>query len=403
MSIQGNFAEQGKAVAEKLVETIDRDRKIASSSYLGFSAIRDSLPVICQIVIEAIAYDDITLITVWQQEIGYKHGCTRSEQEFNPEEIVREFFLLKQIILAEFRPQLLGYSSERILQKLASVDEAIDLLMENSFQSYTKLRRNRLEKLRQQIFLTNQELTRLVKDCQNNISYLTHEIKNPLTSIIGYSDLFLRQQQLLSAKNNSSLSNLSHIEQVLKQGRKILRLVNDTLEISSYQQGNLKLRVQKVNLCSLIEDIVLGLKSSVDAKQLELFTECIPDPLEIETDSLRIQQIITNLLVNAIRYTPSGKIELICHKINNILEIKITDTGVGISESEQKRIFEPYFRSAKSQKNVPEGIGLGLAIVYQLVTMLEGKIALVSEVDVGSTFTVKIPLHRSSKFVACNS
>ena len=397
MNIQENFAEQGKAIAKKLIDIIDRDRKIPSSSYLGYSAIKDSLPTICQIILQAIADKNLSLVTPCQLEISERHGCVRSEQEFNPEEIVREFYLLKQIILAELRPQLLNCSPEEILQKLAFVDEAIEEIMENSFQSYAKNKQYQLEKLHQQIFLTNQELTRLIEDRQNNISYLTHEIKNPLTSIIGYSDLFIRQQKLLCAENNSSISNLSHIHQVLQQGRKVLRLVNDSLEISSYQQGILKLRFQKVNVCKLVEDITFGLKSSVEAKQLDLVTECLPEPLEIETDSLRLQQIITNLLVNAIRYTPSGKIELICHKKeSHILEIKITDTGVGIPESEQKRIFEPYFRSTKSQKSVPEGIGLGLAIVAQLVTILKGQITLFSEVNVGSTFTVTIPLPKTS-------
>lgn len=400
MDTQGNFTEWGEKIAEKLVAIIDRDRKIVSSTYLGFSAIKDRLPAICQILLRAIAIEDIGLVNPHQLEIGEEHGCTRSEQEFNPKEIVREFYLLKQIIVAEFRPQLLNCSPEKILQKLASVDSAIDLLMENSFHSYTENRQHQLEQLREQIFVTNEELTHLVEDRHHELCYLTHEIKNPLTSIVGYSDLFIRQQ-LLDAENNSSLSNISHIEQVLHQGRKILRLLNDTLEISSYQQG-LKLHIQTVDVCSLIEDIVLGLKSSVDAQDLKLLTKCVPDSLQIKTDSLRLQQIITNLLVNAIRYTPSGEIELTCYEIpqKNILEIKVSDTGVGISEAEQKLIFEPYFRSAKSQKNVPEGVGLGLAIVSQLVTMLKGEISLISEVNVGSTFTVTIPLNPSPKLAA---
>lgn len=401
MDTQGNFTEWGEKIAEKLIAIIDRDRKIASSTYLGFSAIKDRLPAICQILARAIALEDVSLVNPHRIEIGEEHGCTRSEQEFNPKEIVREFYLLKQLLLAEFRPQLLQCSSEKILQKLASVDSAIDLLMENSFHSYTENKQHQLEQLREQIFVTNEELTHLIEDRHHELCYLTHEIKNPLTSIVGYSDLFIRQQQLLDAENNSSLSNISHIEQVLHQGRKILRLLNDTLEISSYQQG-LKLRIQTVDVCSLIEDIVFGLKSSVNAKHLKLLTECVPDPLKIKTDSLRLQQIITNLLVNAIRYTPSGEIKLTCYEIpqKNILEIKVSDTGVGISEAEQKLIFEPYFRSAKSQKNVPEGVGLGLAIVSQLVMMLKGEISLISEVNVGSTFTVTIPLNPSPKLAA---
>lgn len=404
MDIQGNFAERGKAIAEKLIARIEKDRKIVSSDYLGFSAIEDSLPAICQILLEAIACEDLNLVTNYQKKIGIQHGFTRSEQEFDPEEIVREFYLLKQTILAEFRPQLLNQASEKMLQKLATIDRAIELLMENSFQSYIKLRRYQLKKLRQEIFLTNQELSRLLKDRQNNMTYLTHEIKNSLTSIIGYSDLFLRQQQLDRAEKNGGNVNLSHIEQILQQGRNVLRLVNDTIEMDSSGQGNLKLQIQQVNLCSLIEDIVFGLKPSIDDKQIDLIVECFPKPLVVETDCLRLQQIITNLLINAIRYTPSGKISLVCQIVDSsILEIRVNDTGVGISEAEQKHIFEPYFRSERSQKKVPEGIGLGLAIVARLVTLLNGKISLVSEVNVGSTFIITIPLHHSVNFPTCRN
>ena len=98
--------------------------------------------------------------------------------------------------------------------------------------------------------------------------------------------------------------------------------------------------------------------------------------------------------MNAIRYTSQGKIELNCCLLpDSQLAIEISDTGVGISQSEQKHIFKPYFRSQKSRQNVPEGVGLGLAIVAQLVNILEGKIELVSEVNLGSTFIVTIPLN----------
>ena len=110
--------------------------------------------------------------------------------------------------------------------------------MANTFKSYTQQRVQQLENLHYQLLLTNQELTRLIEDNHENLSYLTHEIKNPLTSIIGYSDLFLRQQQ---EHTDNTITNLGHIEQVLTQGRKILRLVNDTVEISSYSKGKIKL------------------------------------------------------------------------------------------------------------------------------------------------------------------
>ena len=389
MNINENLAENSKAIIGKLIQAIEDDEQITSSDSLSFQATKDSLPEICQTIVKAIANNNLSLLALHKKDQGSKHGYVRSQQDFEPEEIVREFFLLKQIVIVELRPYLLAKSPQQIIEQMTLIDLVVNRVMENSFQSYAQARKQQLDNLHQQIFLTNQELTRLVEDSQHSFSYLIHEIKNPLTSIIGYSDLFLRQQ----TKHDTSTANLEHIQQVLNQGRKVLRLVNDTSEISSYKQGKFKLRIQEIDVCNLLEDIVLGLKPSIEAKGLKLITSCIPQQLIIRSDSLRLQQIITNLLINAIRYTTSGKIELSCCILpRDELEIRVSDTGVGISKPDRKRIFEPYFRSQQSQQDGPEGIGLGLAIVSQLVNLLEGDIYLASEVNVGSIFTVTIPL-----------
>ena len=170
-------------------------------------------------------------------------------------------------------------------------------------------------------------------------------------------------------------------------------MINDTNEISFYQQGNFPIRKQPVDVCALLENITLGLKSSIEAKQLKLVTSCNPHKLKIFSDSLRIQQIITNLLINAIRYTHQGKITLSCQAIDShLLEIKIADTGIGISDAEQEHIFKPYFRGQNSSENAADGVGFGLAIVDRLVTTLGGSIELNSELNVGSVFIVTIPL-----------
>ena len=397
-SAQTTKQDRGKnyslAIANKLIKAIEADDLIASSCSLSSSALRDNLPEICQTVVETVVcadgdLEDNPLLGLDRIGQGTKHGYVRSTQDFKIEELVREFSLLKQIAIEELKPLLLGYSPEQVIEKLCSVDRAIDRIVENSFQSYATVRKRQLDDLRQQVFLTKQELTRLIAAHQESLSYLVHEIKNPLTSIIGYSDLFIRQQQ-----QDDSIGNLSHIQQVLQQGRKVLRLVNDTSEISAFKQGNFQIRPREVDICALLENITLCLNPSVEAKQLQLVTSCQPYRLIINSDSLRLQQIITNLLINAVRYTQVGKIELSCRLIDiDRLEIKVADTGIGISESEQESIFEPYFRGQQSHNNAPEGVGLGLAIVAQLVASLNGKIELNSKLGEGSVFTVTIPLN----------
>ena len=391
-SVQDLIESSSLTIVEKLVAAIEEDERIASSCSLSSRALRDNLPEICQAIVEVVvsptANFEHSNLNLYSCGRGVKHGYVRSTQNFNIEELVREFYLLKQILLEELKPHLLIYSSEKIVEKLALVDSAINRIMENSFQSYALTRKRQIDDLRQQVFLTKQELNRLIASHQESLSYLVHEIKNPLTSIIGYSDLYLRQQQ-----QDDSIGNLKHIQQVLHQGRKVLRLINDTSEISSYKQGSFQIKPREVDVGALLENITLCLKPSVEAKQLELIACCTPNKLIVNSDSLRLQQIITNLLINAIRYTKVGKIELCCRLIDaRVLEIRITDTGIGISEQEQKRIFEPYFRGQRSQDNAPDGIGLGLAIVAQLVNTLKGKIKLDSKLNVGSVFIVTIPL-----------
>jgi signal transduction histidine kinase len=392
-----DLAAKGKAIANKLIQAIEKDEQIKTTEHLSFTGIKDSIPEICQTVMVAIAKNNLNLLNTNPKKQGGKHGYVRSRQDFKPEELAREFFLLKQIIIAELKPQLITYSPEIIVEKMRLIDVVVNHIMENSFQTYSEHRKQQEESLCRQIFLTNQELNQLIEEHQDNISYLTHEINNPLTSIIGYSELFLRQPFKCGEKNNAVV-NIDYIEKVLQQGKKILRIMKDTVELFSCSKKNFQLKIQKIDVGDLLESIVFSLHPSIEAKQLELYTHYSPQPLEIKSDSLRLQQIITNLLINAIRYTPSaGKIELTCELIcqsanQNALEIIVADTGIGISKQDQKHIFKPYFRSKKSQDCVPEGIGLGLAIVNQLVTMLKGKIKLVSQVNVGSTFTVTIPL-----------
>ncbi|HEY9297143.1 MAG TPA: HAMP domain-containing sensor histidine kinase, partial [Phormidium sp.] len=264
------------------------------------------------------------------------------------------------------------------------------------FKSYVDERLQELQQLHNQAELTNQELSRLVKSHQDNLSQLAHELKNPLNSIIGYSELFLRTHNK-NTEVRDTVPNLEHIERVVRNGRQLLRLINDTLEISRYSAGKIKLCLEPTDVASLIKNVVEVLEPLANEKDLQLVINCDRAPEQVVTDTLRLQQIITNLLSNAIRYTNSGIIELNCQKQSaHHWSIKVTDTGVGISPEDQLHIFEPFFQANNSGTSWSTGgTGLGLAIVAQLVNLMEGKIELISELGVGSTFTVILPLEVS--------
>lgn len=143
---------------------------------------------------------------------------------------------------------------------------------------------------------------------------------------------------------------------------------------------------------SSIKDVIEMLAPLAEQKQLQMLVECDRAPAEVITDSLRLQQIVTNLLSNAIRYTQSGTIQVACQLLaDNQWAIAVSDTGIGIEPEYQAHIFDPYFQITSSSTNSGSN-GLGLAIVSRLVKLLQGKIELVSQVGVGSTFTVILPL-----------
>ncbi|HEY9861868.1 MAG TPA: ATP-binding protein, partial [Candidatus Obscuribacterales bacterium] len=143
----------------------------------------------------------------------------------------------------------------------------------------------------------------------------------------------------------------------------------------------------------IVKDVVEMLTPLADTKSLEIVIDCDRSPETVFTDPLRLQQILTNLLSNAIRYTESGTIWLTCQTLDDCQwSLAVKDTGIGISPEEQSLVFDPFYRAENNDVHVPDSTGLGLAIVSQLVNLMQGKITLTSEVGVGSTFTVILPL-----------
>ncbi len=274
------------------------------------------------------------------------------------------------------------------------IEQAMDEVIGLCFASYTEEQLQELQILYAQIKLTNQELARLVRASQENLAHLAHELKTPLTSIIGYSDLFLRQQRKHLEEWEKAVPNLEHIEKVLRNGRQLLQLINDALEISRYESGKLPLHLMETNVRNVINLTVEMVEYMAHAKNITIEVDCDQSFNLIVSDPLLLQQVLTNLVTNAVRYTDKGTVLIRCQVISEQnWSITVIDTGVGIEEKDQSQIFEPYFRvSGRNNTFLPNSTGLGLAIVSRLVKLLQGNIQVFSEVNVGSTFTVTLPL-----------
>ena len=378
-------------IVQNCIEAVRADEQIETAKQLTYTSVRDSLPIVLQAIVTMLSQsEESDLRTLIEESLD--HGTVRAKQGYDAEEIAREYRLLRRVIFDALEPELLKGSAAEVSRAYRLIDSALDELIADCFKTYTQARFQELQELQNQLQLTNQELTRLVRASQENLSHLAHELKTPLTSIIGYSELFLRQRN--NSKLKDSVPNLAHIDKVLSNGRRLLRLINDTLEISRYEAGRIKLQLTATNVRSAIGTVVEIIEPLAKAKNLEIAVECDPVLDQVMTDYLRLQQIVTNLVSNAIRYTQAGtitiKTELLSDKHWSIC---ITDTGIGIASEDCDRIFQPYFRADNSLgSGIPDTTGLGLAIVARLVNLLQGKIELVSEVGVGSSFTVIFPL-----------
>jgi hypothetical protein len=381
-----------QTILKQWVEAVRQDKKISSTNNLSRTAIENHLNDVLSALATVLSqYQDDQIQALVQASLH--HGTLRAEQGFDAAEIAREYHLFRNVIFVTLEQELLQASAQEVMRAVRLIDMVLDEAIACCFQTYTRQRLTELEQLQNQLILNNQELTRLVRANQDNLSILAHELKSPLTSIIGYSDLFLRLQRQQSNEKDS-ITHLEHVERVLRSGRLLLHLINDALEISRYDAGQMKLQAEPTNVHELITNVYEMLQPLADNKNLQMGVDCDRAPEEVVTDPLRLQQIVTNLVSNAIRYTESGTVKIKCETLGiDKWTIVVYDTGIGIEPEDQAQIFEPYFRIASGTKSfLPDSTGLGLAIVSRLVRLLQGEISLASQMGVGSTFTVTLPL-----------
>jgi len=392
MNLSQSIADKTEAIVNAWILRVEGDREIPSSKSLTYTEIRDSLPMAMKALATFLAgsdrenRDDIETLSLK----SLRHGLLRAEQGYDIEEIVREYSLLREIIFEQLEVELTMGSAAETLSAVRSINYCLDQMVAFCVERYTGVRMAELELLQQQMMRTNQELKRLVLAEQENFSLLAHELKTPLASIIGFSDTFLRQNEL-SDYPQDSLQNLHHIERVLDSGRLLLETINDALEISRCKAGKIRLFPEPLDLCAMVEQVVAMLRRGAGAQGLSFEVSCNISAGQVVLDPLRLRQVLTNLIGNAIRYTPVGQIGVVCEALDeHSFELLVTDSGVGIDAEEQSHVFEPYFQGAAGRRR-SDSTGLGLAIVQQIVQQFGGEIELSSQPGCGSTFRLVLP------------
>lgn len=234
----------------------------------------------------------------------------------------------------------------------------------------------------------NDELERLNKEKDQFLAVLTHDMRTPLTSIKGYGSI-LRDREL-SREQQVQIANV-----VLRSQETLLEIVNNILDLEKMTSGaGLELDLSEFDLALLAKSTAETVQAQALEKQISLKFDPVPTPILITADEKKIERVLTNLISNAIKYTPKeGSVEVVVTANGRYALVEIADSGYGIPEDELPYIFDRYSR-VKGHQNLAIGTGLGLAIVKNLVEAHLGFISVDSEVDKGSTFAVRLPLNQ---------
>lgn len=242
---------------------------------------------------------------------------------------------------------------------------------------------NELVETKDKLIFKHQELMSANEVKAKFIANMSHEVRTPLTSVLGYTELLKNHLQ-----DNSDVQKM--LDAVDRNSKYLLTLVESLLDQMRMELSNIEIKLTAVNLQELLQDITTIFRPIAKRKNLAFVCEDFADSShEVLLDELRVRQVLVNLINNAIKFTGEGNVELETAWDNDKIVFKIKDTGSGMSESLRKDMFKAFKRGEGARKE--QGVGLGLSIVKQLVDLMDGEIDCESSIGIGSTFTITLP------------
>jgi len=239
----------------------------------------------------------------------------------------------------------------------------------------------------QQLEGQNQELVRANKLKSEFLANTSHEIRTPLSSILGFTHLL--QAQGFSPDN---LRHQEYLNIILNSGQHLLALINDILDLSKIEANQLEVQMETVDVPELCRSALALVKEKASDKGLQLRLDLEPHATVLVADSLRLKQMLFNLLSNALKFTSQGTVGLQVKQKGIFIHFTVWDTGTGISQEEQALLFQPYRQIANVVAGRQEGTGLGLALTHKLAELHGGWVEFQSEINHGSQFTIVLPL-----------
>src|SRR5712671_146583 len=273
-------------------------------------------------------------------------------------------------------------------EMLGQIQEREGALQEihRELEQRVEARTAQLADANKELELQNREVERATRLKSRFLASMSHELRTPLNAIVGFSDLLAE-----GVPGELNLKQKRFVNHIKQGSAHLLQLINDILDLSKIEAGQLELRCEYFQLKDALPEVLSTIRPLAMAQNIQ-----VEQVLEIDrpayADRVRFKQILYNLLSNAVKFTPKdGRIEIDCFESGNQIGLSVTDTGIGIRPEDQKVVFEEFRQVEGKRGAVNEGTGLGLAITKRLVEQQGGKISLSSEPGRGSQFTFTLP------------
>jgi len=219
------------------------------------------------------------------------------------------------------------------------------------------------------------------------LASMSHELRTPLNSIIGFTGIILNE---LAGPLN--LEQKKQLKMVKGSSHHLLNLINDVLDISKIEAGEVEITKEAFSMPQVIDQVVESLRPLAEQKGLTLLAQIAPEVDVLVSDERRIRQILINLANNAIKFTEKGGVRIACRRRDSAIEVRVTDTGVGIREADMGKLFKPFQQLDTGTSRKYEGTGLGLSVCKRILDLLGGRIWVESRFGEGSTFAFTVPL-----------
>ena len=239
----------------------------------------------------------------------------------------------------------------------------------------------------------NREIQRVSQFKSQFLANMSHELRTPLNNIIGYTDLTLNDKTHPLDKKH-----LQYLGRVMANSRDLLDLINRILDVTTFETGQVQMLRDVFPFRALVDSTFATLHNLIRNKDVVLKEELANELPDLDTDRIKLYGVIKNLLSNAIKFTEHGEVVLRAYMHptrRDWMRIQVADTGIGIARDDQQTIFDDFKQLDGTSTRIYGGSGLGLSITLKFVNLLCGEIAVESEPDKGSTFTVDIPIQLS--------